>query len=139
MKHWIGRILFVFSFTFVMEEAQAALAPLTIEEEAIREFYGDELSEGGVPFHAIHRGLERSRNLSCDLSHLSLYGDGNTARFRRCAIQGQNVHLRFLLRYCSLRDAGLLAEKSKLFPSTHFHCVIFPSEYYVFALRKILI
>lgn len=139
MKQWIGRILFVFSLMFVVGETHAALAPLAIEEEAIREFYGDELNEGSVLFHAIHRGLERIRNLSCDLSHLALYYKGNTARFRRCAIQGQNTHLRLLLHYCSLRDVGLLAGKTKRFPSTHFHCVIFPSEYYVFALRKIII
>lgn len=140
MKEWISRILFVFSFVFVVGETHAALAPLAIEENAIREFYDDELNEGGgMLFHAIHKGLERIRNLSCDLSHLALYSKGHTSRVRRCAIQGQNMHLRLLLHYRSLRDAGLLIGKSKLFPSTYFHCVIFPSEYYVFALRKIVI
>ena len=37
MKQWIGRILFVFSLMFVVGETHAALAPLAIEEEAIRD------------------------------------------------------------------------------------------------------
>lgn len=38
-----------------------------------------------------------------------------------------------------LREVGLLKDKESLYPSTNIHCVIPSCEYYVFAMRKIII
>lgn len=53
----------------------------------------------------------------------------------------QNIKfsLRLLLFYHSLREVGLLKDKESLYPSTNIHCVIPSCEYYVFAMRKIII
>lgn len=58
---------------------------------------------------------------------------------QRSVERESNFCLRLLFFYCSLREVGLLAGKERLFPTTHFHCVVPSCEYFIFALRRIII
>ena len=48
-------------------------------------------------------------------------------------------HTLLLITSYAMRERNLLCEKERLFPSISFHCVQPSCEYFVFALRKIII
>ena len=90
-------------------------------------------------FHFIHAALDKTHDLFSTLTHHHSLGKELEKRIQR--LNEQNIHfsLRLLLYYHSLREGGLLKDKECLFPSNLIHCVIPSCEYYVFAMRKILI
>lgn len=91
-------------------------------------------------FNFIHATLNKTHDLFSTLTnHEYSLGKELEERIQRNDEQNINFSLRLLLFYHSLREVGLLKDKECLYPSTLIHCVIPSCEYYVFAMRKILI
>lgn len=91
-------------------------------------------------FNFIHATLDKAHDLfSTFTNHNHSLGKELEERIHRNDEQNINFSLRLLLFYHSLREVGLLKDKECLYPSTLIHCVIPSCEYYVFAMRKILI
>lgn len=91
-------------------------------------------------FHFIHAALDKTHDLFSTLTnHSHSLGKELEKRIQRHNEQNIHFSLRLLLYYHSLRQGGLLKDKECLFPSTLVHYVIPSCEYYVFAMRKILI
>lgn len=91
-------------------------------------------------FNFIHTTLDKTHDLFSTLTnHNYSLGKELEERIQHNDEQNINFTLRLLLFYHSLREVGLLKNKECLYPSTLIHCVIPSCEYYVFAMRKILI
>ena len=91
-------------------------------------------------FNFIHATLDKTHDLFSTLAnHNHSLGKELEERIHRNDEQNINFSLRLLLFYHSLREVELLKDKECLYPSTLIHCVIPSCEYYVFAMRKILI
>lgn len=87
----------------------------------------------------IHATLDKTHDLFSTLNHDNSFNRSLDERVVRNDEQNINFSLRLLLFYHSLREVGLLKDKECLYPSTKIHCVIPSCEYYVFAMRKIII
>lgn len=72
-------------------------------------------------------------------SHDVSWGREVASRIQRNQLGAQNLYLRLLLFYCSLREVDLSKDKERLFPTTFYHCVVPSCRYFVFALREIII
>ena len=119
----------------------ADAVPACADEPAASPMILDTVSpddEGCLRFIAFS-GIDKALMMVCDVSHVVTYISDACPRIHRARMQDMNFHMRLLLFYCSLREVGLLGGKQRLFPSTIFHCVIPSCEYFVFALRKIII
>lgn len=90
-------------------------------------------------------GLHESQSLSgCDrtfgLKPVSeTYSYANSLRLRRI-IESVDIHKDIMQKFCLLRESLLISDKSKSYYSDknpHYACV--SCEYYIFALRRILI
>lgn len=90
-------------------------------------------------FHFIHTALDKTHDLFSTFTHHHSLGKELEKRIQRHNEQNIHFSLRLLLYYHSLREGGLLKDKECLFPSTLVHCVIPSCEYYIFAMRRILI
>lgn len=90
--------------------------------------------------NGIKECLDKLNGLFCDFRGHGLSGSRELLnRVQRNIERSQHTYLRLLLLYCSLREVGLLRNKELHFPATF--CFNFsPScNYFVFALREILI
>ena len=88
----------------------------------------------------IHTTLDKAHDLFSTLNQDNyVFNNSLNERVLRNDELNINFALRLLLFYHSLREVGLLKDKECLHPSTNIHCVIPSCEYYVFAMRKIII
>lgn len=140
MKRWFVFILLMLTFVFVgIQKTDAS---------SVSEVTAGTLVTGTVDKDSSYKSFTDAFNKSVDHLHYSnfLRYDSNTclnnevvSNLQRSIERESNIYLRLLFFYCSLREVGLLAGKERLFPTTHFHCVVPSCEYFIFALRRIII
>ena len=118
---WMFNITMVFLFLFIgLTEAHATGndCPEALPSYSVADVPSSSPESAKKHFHA---APERVKDMLCELNEL-------------------NDHfLRNFIASYAMRERILLCEKERLFPSISFHCVEPSCEYFVFALRKIII
>lgn len=111
-------------------------------EEASQSRACDSVKKTDTPskINGIKECLDKLGGLFCDSRGQGLSGSRDlSSRLQRHIERIQNTYLRLLLFYCSLREVGLLRDKEHRFPATLCFNYSPSCNYFVFALREILI
>lgn len=111
-------------------------------EEASQSCACDSVKKTDTPskINGIKECLDKLGGLFCDSRGQGLSGSRDlSSRLQRHIERIQNTYLRLLLFYCSLREVGLLRDKEHRFPATLCFNYSPSCNYFVFALREILI
>lgn len=86
-----------------------------------------------------HPVSEHVKDMFCEvLSHTFVHCN-LSERYVRYLNELNDLFLRQFITSYAMRERNLLCEKERLFPSISLHCVQPSCEYFVFALRKIII
>ena len=137
---WMLNITMVFLFMLLgMTEAKAAdavcreAALLSVVEEA------EASTKGTSAEKCFHAAPQWVKDMLCEtVAHTFIRCD-LSERYARYLNELNDHFLRQFIALSAMREKTLLCEKERLFPSISFHCVEPPCEYFVFALRKIII
>ena len=129
---WMFNITMVFLFLFIgLTEAHATGndCPEALPSYSVADVPSSSPESAKKHFHA---APERVKDMLCEtVSH--------TERYARYLNELNDHFLRNFIASYAMRERTLLCEKERLFPSVSFHCVEPSCEYFVFALRKIII
>lgn len=138
MKRTLFKIMLLLAVIFMRIETTTAASCRHTNHDVNTSTTMSASTDADETFNFIHATLDKAHDLFSTLTNHSL-GKELEERIHRNDEQNINFSLRLLLFYHSLREVGLQKDKECLYPSTLIHCVIPSCEYYVFAMRKILI
>ena len=139
MKQTIFKIMLLLAVIFMRVEMTGAVSCNHAFHDAQTSSAVSNQTEADETFHFIYATLDKTHDLFSTLTHDHSFNKLLDKRVKRNDEQNIKFSLRLLLFYHSLREVGLLKDKESLYPSTNIHCVIPSCEYYVFAMRKIII
>lgn len=86
-----------------------------------------------------HAATAHAKDMFCEVLSHTLVRCNLSERYARYLNELNDLFLRQFITSYAMRERNLLCEKERLFPSISFHCVQPSCEYFVFALRKIII
>ncbi len=139
MKQTIFKIMLLLAVIFMRVEMAGAVSCNHAFHDAQTSSAVSNQTDADETFHFIYATLDKMHDLFSTLTHDHSFNKLLDKRVKRNDEQNIKFSLRLLLFYHSLREVGLLKDKESLYPSTNIHCVIPSCEYYVFAMRKIII
>ncbi|WP_072542688.1 hypothetical protein [Bacteroides mediterraneensis] len=140
MKRTLFKIMLLLAVIFMRIETTTAASCRHTTHDVNTSTAISASTDADKAYNFIHATLDKTHNLFSTLTtHDHSLAKELEERIQRNDEQNINFSLRLLLFYHSLREVGLLKDKECLYPSTLIHCVIPSCEYYVFAMRKILI
>lgn len=132
------------AFTPCYDMLSSVMSPVAQKqaEDASQSRTCDSVKKTDTPskFNGIKECLDKLGGLFCDSRGQGFSGSRDlSGRLQRYVERSQNTYLRLLLFYCSLREVGLLRDKEHRFPATFCFNSSPSCNYFVFALREILI
>ncbi len=140
MKQAIFKIMLLLAVIFMKIEVTEAVSYNQISNKIQTSSTISNQTNTDDTFNFIHTTLDKAHDLFSTLNQDNyVFNNSLNERVLRNDELNINFALRLLLFYHSLREVGLLKDKECLHPSTNIHCVIPSCEYYVFAMRKIII
>ena len=140
MKQAIFKIMLLLAVIFMRIEVAEAVSYNHISNKIQTSSTISNQTNTDENLNFIHTTLDKAHDLFSTLNQDNyVFNNSLNERVLRNDELNINFALRLLLFYHSLREVGLLKDKECLHPSTNIHCVIPSCEYYVFAMRKIII
>lgn len=139
MKRTMFKIMLLLAVIFMRIEVAGAVSCNHVSSDTHTSSAVSYQTDADKALNFIHATLDKTHDLFSTLNHNNSFNRLLDERVVRNDEQNINFSLRLLLFYHSLREVGLLKDKECLYPSTNIHCVIPSCEYYVFAMRKIII
>lgn len=136
---WMFNITMVFLFLFIgLTEAHAAGSdcPEALPSYSVADVPSSSPESAKKHFHA---APERVKDMLCETVSHTFVRCNLAERYARYLNELNDHFLRNFIASYAMRERILLCEKERLFPSISFHCVEPSCEYFVFALRKIII
>ena len=136
---WMFNITMVFLFLFIgMTEVQAAGNDCSeaLPSYTVADVTSSSPDSAQKHFHA---APERVKDMLCESVSHTFVRCNLAERYARYLNELNDHFLRNFIVSYAMRERALLCEKERLFPSISFHCVEPSCEYFVFALRKIII
>lgn len=97
------------------------------------------VSDSEWMFEQVNASLDQAKVLKCESVSQNAFAENFSEHFVRRIEKLNNDFLRLSIRCYSLLEENLLCEKERLYPTISFHCAVPSCEYFVFALRKIII
>lgn len=140
MKQTMLKITLIFAIIFIRPQVTGAVSPHYVSSEKQIASVIQNLTSANNVLDSIHDTLDEIHHLFYALNQDNQVSNKLLNEHVRCNDMHKiNSTLRLLLFYHSLREVGLLKDKERLYPSINIHCVNPSCEYYVFAMRKIVI
>lgn len=87
----------------------------------------------------LHAAPQHDKEMFCEVLSHTFIRCNLSERYARYLNELNDLFLRQFVASYAMRERNLLCEKERLFPSISLHCVQPSCEYFVFALRKIII
>lgn len=139
MNQTMFKIMLLFTIIFMSIEMAGAVSYNQASDGMKTSSAVSAQTEADETLDFIHATLDKTHDLFSRRSQDNSFSRLLDKRVMRNDRQNINFSLRLLLFYHSLREVCLLKNKECLYPSTNTHRVLPSCEYYVFAMREIII